>query len=545
MLGFMISVNVPSGRSATVGYVLNRRVGPPAAHHGLGSPGTVTTSWMERQATWPCAGVAMMNAFVDSQDADKLEVSVDGQVGASLSGFHKGGRLAVPVSAGAHTIRLAYTKDASIDEGLDTAWVDDVQFVCNGNIFEAHNFSEAVGCEVSGWARGGYGGGWCANYGPANREWRRPTAMAFAGYQPNPTQAGIARDITWPAGDNNELVVGYFVDSEQDHDAFRILIDGTEEFHASGRIRQGVARIPVAPGQHHVLLAYAKDESVDEGYDEVRINSVEARANGSVFSYGGLAGSQLSAAPPSWVPESTNVSAGWMSVNPRAPRIYVRPGAAESNSPVVAIADRSANTSQKVKLRTSLSDQGVVQFKIQLPDDMGAWFMTQGRITLMVDSGFASQPLVDDCGMDSLAPGPHARRLELTQGTEQQLVVAQSVGTCGANGADIWRTAGSAENWPVMTTVSIPDSEHTAVILVIEVTPVRPAGLTALDPLSMALMVYAPVPNQGERLISALPWAPNHVVDDKDVSSWEELRFKTTEIEPAPIPGVPVDGFNQ
>jgi len=546
LAALFLSLGIHQAGAASVGYVVNERVGPPSTHHGLGSTNEVTSSWLERQTTWPSAGMAVMSVFVDSQaDKDNLEISVDGVVGATLSGFHRGGKIAVPVSAGAHTIRLAYTKDGSVDGGLDTAWVDDIRFICNGDVFEVHNFSRLHGCDIPGWTRGGYGGGWCTTYGPPAREWRRPTEMAFAGYQATSTEAGIARDITWPDAEKNELQVGYFVDSEQDHDAFRILVDGTEQYYVSGRTKRGVAHVSVTAGQHHIVLVYTKDESVDEGYDEVRISSIEARANGIPFLFGGLDGSTLGQAPGGWVAEMSNVSGNWTGVNPRAPRMYIKPGGSESDAPKLNLGDLGGATSEKAKLVTTMSNAGVVQLKLDLPSDLGTWFLSQGHISILLDSAFASQPTVYDCQMNATEPGAHGRRFDLSYGTGSQILVTQSVGTCSGTDGEVWRAALDDEYWPISTTVSLPDPDVAAAILVVEITPSRPPGISKLEPLSLGIIGYTPVQGQANEERLAVPWAPTRSVHENDVSTWEELRFKTTDIEPNPLEDVWVDGFNR
>jgi hypothetical protein len=52
--------------------------------------------------------------------------------------------MATQVDAGSHVIRIQYNKDASADQGLDTAWADNVRIYSNDHLIEQHLFSDAV-----------------------------------------------------------------------------------------------------------------------------------------------------------------------------------------------------------------------------------------------------------------------------------------------------------------------------------------------------------------------------------------------------------------
>lgn len=64
---------------------------------------------------------------------DLLRITLDGAVRHTLSGQNTTWtRIVIPVTAGAHTIRFAYTKDTSVSVGQDTAWVDQVNWSPTG-----------------------------------------------------------------------------------------------------------------------------------------------------------------------------------------------------------------------------------------------------------------------------------------------------------------------------------------------------------------------------------------------------------------------------
>ena len=66
---------------------------------------------------------------VSSQfDADFLSLDITGNTVASISGEQDWEEVRVEIPDGEQTVTFAYTKDASISEGADTGWVDNVDF---------------------------------------------------------------------------------------------------------------------------------------------------------------------------------------------------------------------------------------------------------------------------------------------------------------------------------------------------------------------------------------------------------------------------------
>ncbi|MFK8014837.1 MAG: thrombospondin type 3 repeat-containing protein, partial [Gammaproteobacteria bacterium] len=71
---------------------------------------------------------------VDSQeDADFLTFSVDGTTELTTSGDTGWQVFRLPIAAGPHTLEWRYTKDGSVAEGLDGAWIDDISFDDDGD----------------------------------------------------------------------------------------------------------------------------------------------------------------------------------------------------------------------------------------------------------------------------------------------------------------------------------------------------------------------------------------------------------------------------
>jgi hypothetical protein len=116
-------------------------------------------SSVERQITWPAGSGSnelSVTFFVDSEaDRDFFRVYVDGVERFSASGAQKSGRTKIDVgAAGAHTIRLEYAKDESVDVGLDDVIVHQLEARANGELFEIANFDSAtVGDAPDGWSK--------------------------------------------------------------------------------------------------------------------------------------------------------------------------------------------------------------------------------------------------------------------------------------------------------------------------------------------------------------------------------------------------------
>ncbi len=535
-LSCLVALSASKWADAASGYTAqSTRIGPPVGHHNLGDVGESTASWIERTSIWEGAGSVELDAFVDSQDgADRLEIWLDGTPQIVRSGFHQGGHLSLPVTAGSHTVRFVYVKDASIDVGLDTAWVDSVRFVSNTAIFENHHFNNAVGCEVAGWVPGGHSGGWCATLGPEKREWHRPEAMAHVGYRPTRVYIALERSFVWPSDTNqNELAVEYVVDSEAANDYFQVLVDGVASDPISGRDKHGYLRIPVGAGTHHVMLMYSKDESIDEGFDEARIRAIEIRSRGVTIGFGGLDGSTVGEVPRGWIASTSDPSAP--TVHWSATHRKVSPIQLPSNE-TLRVADGSINP-EEYQARLDLWDAFAgVQSKLwlgattsehfilglELPPPLGDWFRADGKIAIMIDAMRPSAPIVLDCGPEVNLPGPSARRIEIASTAEGGHVVSEKVGTCGASGGT-WRDATSAESWPLSTAVVESDTSG-GMYLELEIGVSSPSGLGELSPLAFGLTAESPMVGSAGQSFLRYPDAAIAHFDESDTSTWRVVR---------------------
>jgi len=535
------------GHTATGSLGLDNHVGPPQAHRNLGNYGTPTVSWLERSVSLSAAGYISFGCFGDSQNSDRLELLIDGSTATAMSGFHRVGEWAAPLSSGNHTIRFQYAKDGMVDEGLDTVWVDDVRIFSNSQLIVQDSFSGAVGCNIPDWTPGGFGGGWCVSGGPEGREIRRPVAMAFAGYQSTQQVAGLERTIEWPASTGNALSVTYFVDSEEAYDALRILIDGSPALEVSGRMRSGTSNIPVSGGVHQVRIEYVKDESGDEGLDEARVTSLEVRSGGRTIQLGGFDGAAPEAAVPGWTPTSNSGALSWSIVRPRPPVIGTTPdtvlrtidGALTSTEYDLSARLLLADLTQSIgvagrKLASLLkfvsSQSGHVGIGIELSDDLGSWVRTGAKFILLVDSAELAGNVAGGCGTSGAMPGPNTRKFDVAWDSAGTQTIAQSVGQCSTTNP--WRAALDAEKWSFAAGRRL-DTDTVGVTIEIDLVPSRPVGAYANSPIAMMLQVEANVPGFGNTAFLTLPARAVPVPSEFDPSTWEEIWLGPTVLQPS------------
>lgn len=110
----------------------------PASHDGIGSAvgglmSDNSESWLETTLEGP--GLVSFWWRVSCEaDYDGVELLVDGVTRARLSGDSGWQLGSTPISAGPHVLRWRYSKDSSIAEGEDRAWLDEVVLTVGGEI---------------------------------------------------------------------------------------------------------------------------------------------------------------------------------------------------------------------------------------------------------------------------------------------------------------------------------------------------------------------------------------------------------------------------
>ena len=124
------SLNFTTGGDASwFGQTSTAHDGVDSARSGL--IGHSESTWLETTVSGP--GILSFWWKVSSEASwDVLKVAVDGTVDSSISGSDGGWeRKSLSIASGAHTVRWTYSKDGSVTNGSDCAWVDQVSFTAD------------------------------------------------------------------------------------------------------------------------------------------------------------------------------------------------------------------------------------------------------------------------------------------------------------------------------------------------------------------------------------------------------------------------------
>lgn len=259
-----------------------------------------STSYAQKSLHWPAGGGTLdFDYFVDSEENwDFLRVFVDGSAAYSWSGPSKSGHITRAMTGGAHLIRFEYSKDGSVDRGLDTATIASIVARDALGVLRRFHFDDRAG-GLQGWTVGGTGGGFSALALGSDRSIRRPTSQAFAGYVATPTNSRAERTFTFGGTGSHAIEFDYSIDSEPNYDFLRIFIDGALTWQVSGQAHGSMA-VPVAAGTHLVAFEYYKDTSVDVGRDIAIIDNVRATNDRTPFEIHSFDGRALGALPYGW-----------------------------------------------------------------------------------------------------------------------------------------------------------------------------------------------------------------------------------------------------
>lgn len=140
-------------------------IGRPNQHSALGyQQAPTSSSVVSSPFYWASAGYLKFSYLVDSEaNYDYLRVYLDNTTLVfSESGSWKTGRKSIDVPQGWHTIKFEYSKDVSVDSGMDTALVDDLELGTKASGVFATPDLDGLDPDQTpdGWTATGYGGGW-------------------------------------------------------------------------------------------------------------------------------------------------------------------------------------------------------------------------------------------------------------------------------------------------------------------------------------------------------------------------------------------------
>ena len=222
------------------------------------------TSWIQTNLTGP--GTLSFYWKVSSEETyDYLRFYIDGnEQSGSISGDVNWQQKQFRISAGNHNVKWAYTKDGSVDNGSDCAWLDKVIFTNNPP--PSGNLGDAVDNNNLNWSTGGTG------------DWFKQTSVHY--YNNDAAQSAdidhnqsswIKTNVTGPG------VISFYwkVSSESEFDFLKFYIDETEQNgRISGNTNWQQKQFQISSGNHTLKWAYTKDHSVDNGSDAAWLDKV-------------------------------------------------------------------------------------------------------------------------------------------------------------------------------------------------------------------------------------------------------------------------------
>jgi hypothetical protein len=232
-------------------------------HSAITGPGTLTFFWK-----------------VSSEGYDPLIYSLDDAERARIAGEVDWVRQTHVIRPGVHALRWQYHKDGSVNAGLDSAWLDQIDFVAAPPLPVALNNTQLV------WATIGD-----ANWFPEMVTTHDGTAAGRTGDIGHGQSTILETSVTGPG----ELSFYWKASSEGGWDILAVLVDNVEQARISGEVDWTQRTLAIPGGPHTLKWRYSKDGSgsagADAGWlDEVVFNStppVEGPLTNPVFLNGG------------------------------------------------------------------------------------------------------------------------------------------------------------------------------------------------------------------------------------------------------------------
>ncbi len=421
----------------------------------------------------------------------KLLLELDGIVVRQLSGKHSRGAERLSLTPGNHVLR-AEVRWGGAPPPVGAVWLEDAR-VTDGATIQVPAFNQAGASRLpAGWSSSGRGIWKTAEGQPVNG-FRRAPAGAFRGYQAKSSVCASRRTFVWPATSTAKWVrLAYRLDTEEGHDSFQVLLDGVQRQVVSGRHRSGELTLQVTGGaSHEVELAYAKDESGDQGLDDVQVVALAIGDESGVVEPGGFETATVGEGTAPWTVGTTATDGcEWVVAPATAPLTLAAPGTAFAAPAVDGLVGAPAgkSTSLRVPLynsgqaakrgdaRLQLWNRGLV-LGLRVPN-AASTLGGSGEVQLYIDAQRAGTLAGVACG-GTLYAGPEDRKLTITRlGTAA--VVQQFKGDCAGG----WSAVTPEEQWTVAAAPRRAASPRSAVLAPVSSAAPRLSGGSRVTDLS-------------------------------------------------------------
>jgi hypothetical protein len=225
-------------------------------------------SWMQTTVTGP--GTVSFYWKVSSEGSyDFLEFYVDNQLQSRISGSVDWQQISHTVPSGSRNLIWRYIKDESHNTGYDCGWVDNVEWIPEGESPTPPPPSESLPDALDTTLVFGTGGDIAWFYQTLTSYYNGDAAQS--GGINNNQESWMETTVTGPGA----LSFYWKVSSEGNYDFLDFYIDGDRQNRISGSIDWQQMNYTISSGSHHLEWRYTKDSSVSSGSDCGWVDKVE------------------------------------------------------------------------------------------------------------------------------------------------------------------------------------------------------------------------------------------------------------------------------
>jgi hypothetical protein len=213
------------------------------------------SSWFQTSVSGP--GTLSFYWKVSSEsNYDYLRVYLDGSEKDMISGEVDWQLKTITIPSGSHTVKWVYSKDVSINVGLDRAWVDQVVFTPSGPTIDLNTALDNPNLTFT------TGGN--ANWAGQSTTFHYGGSAAKSGAIANDQSSWLQTTVTGPG----TLSFYWNVSSEDGYDYLEIYIDGVRQDRICGEVTTWPLKTIALPASSHTIKwQYTKDYSVSAGSD--------------------------------------------------------------------------------------------------------------------------------------------------------------------------------------------------------------------------------------------------------------------------------------
>ncbi len=288
--GYAAALEAPALTFTTGGSLPWQTLALSMAHDGtdMAASGGVPTgqeSWLETTVTGP--GTVSFWQKTSTHSTEPLVFSINGGVWRTVAGEVDWQEVVAALPAGSHTLRWTWRNESTTTSGLNTVWLDEVQFTPAS----PPPLSAAAGDGSGTWLTASHLP-WSVT-GPA--ESHDGIAAAGSGAITHSQTSALITRVEGPVW----LSFWWKVSCQASSDTLSFLLDGASIAAISGEPGWQQVQRQIGPGWHEIEWRYAKNASVSSGADRGWVDEVR-------FVSGSPVGDALDGAGLTWTTDGWN-----------------------------------------------------------------------------------------------------------------------------------------------------------------------------------------------------------------------------------------------